>query len=438
MASTSTRRKPKKAARSTKNGKPKYQPLPDLPPDQFEILKQDIAENGLHYPVIEDEKGNVLDGHQRQRALRELGIKNYPTKVIAGLSEEQKWHYALSVNVKRRHLTTAQKRTLVEQELKRTPDIANNWIAEILGVDDKTVQVARKRLESTSEIPKLKKLRGKDGKKRAAKYAHVVANTPKELEVARRVVKKLPANGKMVDVITASRHARRNSQAEARNGRVVKALPKDSIKLFHCPFQKLEEKAGIRKNSVSLVLTDIPYDRGFLPQLGELAEFAKRVLKPGGLFITYSGQYHLNRVMEAFGEHLAYRWLAMSTWSGDSNMIHPLQIASQCKPILIYSKGAWKKQDRWGDVFFAETKEKKWHPHQQSLEEVERLVRYFSKPKELVVDGCAGGFTTGEACRSSSDVMPTRSALWRGRGGWSSPSRRMLSAKEVRSPMSLR
>ena len=42
----------KKAAHSTKNGKPKYQPLTDLPSDQFEVLKQDIGENGLQYPSL--------------------------------------------------------------------------------------------------------------------------------------------------------------------------------------------------------------------------------------------------------------------------------------------------------------------------------------------------------------------------------------------------
>ena len=198
-----------KAARPRANGKPKFQPLPDLPPDQFEILKNDIAENGLQYPVIQDEKGNTLDGHQRERALEELRIKSYPVKVIAGLTDEQKWHYALSVNVKRRNLTTAQKRALAEAELKRTPNLANNWLAEILGMDDKTVLAARKRLESTSEIPKLKKLRGKDGKQRASRYRQVVANTAAELKVARQIVNALPSscNGKMLDTITAARLA---------------------------------------------------------------------------------------------------------------------------------------------------------------------------------------------------------------------------------------
>ena len=53
------------------NGTPKYQPMPDLPPDEFEILKADIAENSLQYPIIQDEVGATLDGHQRERALAE-------------------------------------------------------------------------------------------------------------------------------------------------------------------------------------------------------------------------------------------------------------------------------------------------------------------------------------------------------------------------------
>ena len=113
------------------------------------------------------------------------------------MTEEQKWHYAIAVNVKRRHLTTAQKRALIEQELKRTPDIADNWMAEILAVDDKTVRAARKRLESTSEIPKLTKLRGKDGRNRSAKY--VVANTPAELSVAQEIVGRLPPSSQRED-----------------------------------------------------------------------------------------------------------------------------------------------------------------------------------------------------------------------------------------------
>ena len=217
--------------------RPKYQPLPDLPPDQYEILKNDVEENGLQYPIIQDELGNTLDGHQRERALNELNIKNYPTKVIAGLTEEEKWHYALSVNVKRRQLTSAQKRQLIEQELKRTPDISNTWLGEILGVDTKSIQKVRQRLESTLEIPELKKLRGKDGKSRKSQYGSILANTPKEREIARSVIANLPADGRMYDTKTAERRARRNIRRDERDEAEVKPVSIRSIRLFHGSFR---------------------------------------------------------------------------------------------------------------------------------------------------------------------------------------------------------
>jgi len=395
-----TKARIKPANRSSTNGRAKYQVLPDLPPDEYAALKADIDEHGIQYHVIQDELGNTIDGHQRERIAEELGITKYPVKVLSGLTDEEKWHLALSLNIKRRHLTTKQKQTLIEQELKRTPDIASQWLAEILGVDDKTVAAARKRLEARSEIPTLKQLRGKDGKRYSTRFRQVIANTPGELRVAREVVGNLPVscNGKLIDTVTANRHARRFARAEVRNGTMPKTLPLDSIQIHHCPFQKFEKVAGIRPGSVQLVLTDIPYGKEFLPQLSELAAFAERVLDTGGLFVTYVGQYHLPQVLEAFGQHLIYRWLAMSSWDGNSNMIHPLNIASQCKPILVYSKGPWKKRDRWGDVFIAEGKEKQWHPWQQNLLEVERLVQYFSKPGDLVLDPCSGGGTTAAAC----------------------------------------
>ncbi|MCH7685826.1 MAG: ParB N-terminal domain-containing protein, partial [Planctomycetes bacterium] len=345
MASSHSKRRPKKTvAQSNSNGTPKFQPMPDLSPDEFEVLKADIAENGLEYPVIQDEFGATLDGHQRERALAELKIRNYPVRVVGGMSEEEKWQYAIRVNVKRRHLTTAQKRQLVKQELKRTPDIANNWMAEIIGVDVKTVQAVRRVLESTLEIPKLKKLRGKDGKQRIAKYNRIIANTPGELKIARSVISDLPeGNGRVYDTITAQRRARRNVKRNGRKGVVIEPSLKDEIRLYHCKFQDLEKKAKLKRNSVSLILTDFPYGKDFLPQLSELSLFAKRVLKPGGLFVSYSGQYHLPEVLERLGENLTYRWQMASVWNGDSNLIHPLQIASQWKPILIFSKGKWKE-----------------------------------------------------------------------------------------------
>ena len=394
-----------KAKRPTTNGRPKYQLLPDLPPDEFEALKADIAVKGIQVAVFQDEEGSTLDGHQRERAADELGIKNYPITVIPGLTEEEKRHLVYSLNVKRRHLTRAQMRALIETELKRTPDIASNWLAEILGMDVKTVQAVRRHLESTLEIPKFTKLRGKDGKNRVAHYSRIVANTPRELKVAQAVARKLPpsCNGKILDTTTASRRANRYANQTTFNGQVIKPLPQDKIRLYHCPFQELQEVAGLRRKSVNVILTDIPYSKDFLPELDDLGKFAAEVLVDGGLFLTFVGQFHLDRYLDAFSRHLTYRWTLAATWDKDANLIHPLGISSRWKPILLYSKGPYRRTTgRKTDVLLMPHKEKGLHDWQQPLGIIEELIKNFSDPGNLICDPCGGGFTTALACRNLS------------------------------------
>ena len=117
-------------------------------------------------------------------------------------------------------------------------------MAEIIGVDVKTVQAVRRVLESTLEIPKLKKLRGKNGKQRTAKYSQIIVNTPNELAIAQRVISDLPSgNGRILDTITAQRRARRNVKRNACKAVVVEPSLDDDIRIYHCKFQELEKKA---------------------------------------------------------------------------------------------------------------------------------------------------------------------------------------------------
>lgn len=385
----------------TGKSKPKYKPLPDLPPEEFAALKQDIAVNRLHSPIDQDELGNTLDGHQRMRALQELGIKKYPVNVISGLTEQQKWEYAVTVNVLRRHLSSKAKRELIRQELRRTPKRNNNWLAEMIGVDSKTVKRVREDMEATREIPKLTHFEGRDEKVRPTTY-RVVANTPNELIQARDKVQHLPpsCDGKVLDVVTAKRHARRHDRRKARQAlqQAVRPLKDKDIQIYHCPFQDLIEIAGLQPATANSVLTDIPYGKEFVPELSDLAQFAERMLVPGGVLVVLSGQFYLDEVFTAFGSCLTYQWTMASVWTGDANVIHPLSITSKWKPILVFSKGRWKAHGLMVDVLTGQ-KEKELHKWQQPLGEVEQLVSYFSQPGDLIIDPCGGSFTTAEACR---------------------------------------
>ena len=162
-----------------------YQALPPMPPEQFAALKADIAERGVLTPIDVDEHGTILDGHHRHRACSELGVTDVPTVVRLGLDEEHKRAFARKSNALRRHLTRQQVRQLIADQLRDTPQWANNRIGRELGVDSKTVATARKRLEATSEIPKFDRLIGADGKERptaASRPPSIMAATRAELE----------------------------------------------------------------------------------------------------------------------------------------------------------------------------------------------------------------------------------------------------------------
>lgn len=150
-----------------------YQIMPPLTPEERQALKEDIRKNGVLVPVEKDEHGNLLDGHHRVELHGELRAEGvelapYPVIVRAGLTEEQKRAHVRSLNLNRRHLTREQRRQLIADQLKETPAASNNKVAAALGVDDKTVAAVRRDLEATSEIPKLTKTVGQDGKERPA------------------------------------------------------------------------------------------------------------------------------------------------------------------------------------------------------------------------------------------------------------------------------
>ena len=378
----------------------KYQLLPDLLPEEYDLLRASIADHGVEVPIIVDQEGNIIDGLHRQRACDELGV-NCPREVRHFETEPEKVELALRLNCRRRQLDRKQKRNLIAAYLKCDPQIADNYLGEIIGgISKNTVADVRAELEATCLIDKFETLRGKDGKGRPTKYKKIIANTPKEAETAQKIVGDLPDNcaGKVIDTNTAQRRARRNRRRKEIEGKVIEPLGIDDIKIFHSKFQDLEAIAGIQPETTNLMVADVPYNMDFLPQTSDLAELAFRILVDGGLLALYCGQYWLPETIRRLDAHLTYRWTRASVWDGDGNLIHPLDVTSQWKPILLYSKGPWVKRGRWPDVSRINSKEKDWHPWQQPLAEVENIVRYFSGPGDLVVDPVGGGFTTAVAC----------------------------------------
>lgn len=377
---------------------PPFQLMPDLPSWEYEALKESIRQHGVIIPIIKDESGNIIDGHHRDRACRELKIKNVPTITLAGLTEEQKRDHALILNLVRRKITRKQMREIIAAELRRTPDISNQWLAEIVGSTDKTIQSVRKVLIAGSEIPMVDRFRAKDGKSYPA--TRLYTDKEKQADRARDALAALgdDAPRKSVSLKQLEREAKKKERLKQPRGRYRKPDHHAPIRLYHSDFRDLEEIGQIQSGSVDLILTDVPYDRKFTKQFEDLGKFAARVLKDGGVFCVYVGVIQVANAIKSFTKHLEYQATAFSSWSGDGPVIQSLQCVSQNTPVLIFSKGKWKRTTRWYNSFYNESAEQDLHQWQKPISDVEHWLLSFSDPESVICDPCAGSGTTALAC----------------------------------------
>ena len=99
-------------------GKVKYQLLPPLSQDEYENLKEDVAKMGVLVPIEFDEVGEVLDGHHRIQACRELGITEYPRVIREFKNEEEKHAHVYVVNIARRQLSSEQLKSIRNEQKK--------------------------------------------------------------------------------------------------------------------------------------------------------------------------------------------------------------------------------------------------------------------------------------------------------------------------------
>mgnify|MGYP002626190518 CR=1 FL=1 len=80
------------------------------------------------------------------------------------MTEAEKLMHARKLNLARRHLNSEQKRTLIRDQLKATPEKSDRQIAQALGVSQPTVSAHRKELETDGELIKFINATCSDGR----------------------------------------------------------------------------------------------------------------------------------------------------------------------------------------------------------------------------------------------------------------------------------
>lgn len=376
-----------------------------LPEDEFQALKADIAKRGVLVPIEYDSDKNILDGHHRERACRELGIKDFPVVTRLFASDEEKEEHVVTLNVRRRHLNGEQKRKWIAWFLTRHPERSNVQIAKEVGVDDKTVGSVRREMESTSEIPRLDTRVGRDGKSRPA-VAPSIFSTSRQAPRAQEALTDLgvAAPAKQLDLKRAERIAREQA-ADRRRAAVIEEVTGDGeVEIRHGDFRKvLDDLVG----TVDAIITDPPYEREYDELWEPLSEVANRLLKPTGVLAVMCGT-RLDLIDHArymLDKHMKRRHIGVYLTPGQRWRDQVERVAIGWKPIFLYSHPDVDVSGRkWinDDVFTSSgTREQdtRFHHWGQNESGIADLIRGLTEPGQLVVDPFLGGGTAAVVCR---------------------------------------
>jgi hypothetical protein len=229
---------------------------------------EDIKARGLKSPVAVW-KGQLIDGRNRLDAMELVGIKfeigghgpNYlylksddpALTILTGdrafiddVSGFDPYDYVLSANIHRRHLTAEDKRDLIAKVLKAKPEASNATVAKQVKADDKTVAKVRRKLESTSEIPKLKKTVGADGKSRPKTQKSAPKSQRRSVSAKDIALEDFSARAMELIRLTRNKSAERFAKT---------ALSDDNIRhlaKFFADLCKIRQDSGITRQSAEV------------------------------------------------------------------------------------------------------------------------------------------------------------------------------------------
>jgi hypothetical protein len=129
--------------------------LPMMERKELEEMAASIKAEGLHVPVVyfvtKQGERLLLDGRNRFEASDMAGLPLDTEGKIVNEGAIDPYVYVISANIKRRHLTTEQRRDLAAKVIAARPDKSDRAIAKEVGVSHSTVAKVRKTTEANGQ-----------------------------------------------------------------------------------------------------------------------------------------------------------------------------------------------------------------------------------------------------------------------------------------------
>ena len=231
--------------------------------------------------------------------------------------------------------------------------------------------------------------------KKESSKARKIKNT--EEEKLEQIMHEIEERGEVITPNNVHKEIKKQEKIEAKIDERKKLAEEGAKKEIEIDFRlgDFEEVfSDLPDGSIDCIITDPPYPYEFIEVWSKLSRFAKRVLKPNGYCIAYSGQMYLPEVMKRMSENLDYYWTFAVYHEGQTQIVNGINLMCRWKPVLIFQNGKKKIENTFQDYFISEQREKNGHDWQQSKSGVAYLIEMFTKPMDTILEPFAGSGTT--------------------------------------------
>lgn len=360
--------------------------LPPLSKEEYEALKDSIKKHGLYHPIIVNQDKVVLDGHHRLKACRELGIT--PRFEVWRCFEDDKLaekEFVIEVNLRRRQLNAFQRAELgyvlylIEKEkakqrqLSKLKQFQNNLPLSSFELNDK----------------------GQARDIAAAKVNLKPTTFQRALVIIERGSKDLLEKCRTGEISIAGAYKRIIMEEKRRKfwKTTTWDLP-DNVQLINCDFRD----AKIEDASIDAIITDPPYGNKFLYLFEELGKFAKRVLKPTGLLILYTGNTKLPEKLHILNQYLNYFWMEIKIMGDIGGLVYigNEKIFHRYKPVSVFYKEDLVLPESFAshsDVYYSSKRpDQAIHPWEQEVDYWIYLIKKYvnPNPNSVICDPMCG------------------------------------------------
>jgi len=360
--------------------------IPPLTSEEFNQLEQNCLAEGIREAIL-TWNGFIIDGHNRYEIATKWNL-DFQTKSKHFKDENEVKEWMILNQFGRRNIN-GYVRSKLALELEEVFKLKAKENLKASGEN-----FGKGLVNSSNPINKI------DTRKELSKVASVGEQTISRVKVieakAPEKVKEKLATGEM-SINQAYQEIKKEEKKDAKEEErriLAEEGAKKSIEIDFRLGDFEEVFKDVPNGSIDCIITDPPYPHEFIDVWSKLSRVAKRVLKPNGFCIAYSGQMYLPEVINRMCENLDYYWTFAVYHEGQTQIVNGINLMCRWKPVLIFQNGKKKIGNTFQDYFISEQREKTGHDWQQSKSGVSYLIEMFTKPNELIMEPFAGSGTT--------------------------------------------